>query len=176
MGKSVLNEAAMDQMRPKVTCRAYEEGAECRMPTSNTANSPIRVQCAQTEHGYALIRKVELYSFPTIYDNQYLALYRHIIYRWKALELNLKNIKTGDALILEVRPYWGIYDIWQCHVSNWNFQCLVSGLISIWHSTLPNIWGRHPTFWPPFMSPIYPNSMIVQIDRNLKTLMLWISW
>ncbi len=46
-----------------------------------------------------------------IYDNPYFALYRHIIYRWKALELNLKNINTGDAPLLEVRLYWGIYGI-----------------------------------------------------------------
>ncbi len=49
--------------------------------------------------------------FPTIYDNPYFALYRHVIYCWKALGLNLKNPKTGGALLLEVRPYWGIYGI-----------------------------------------------------------------
>ncbi len=52
--------------------------------------------------------KSRLTSFPTIYDNPYFALYRHIIYCWKALELNLKNVKTGDAPLLEVRPYYGI--------------------------------------------------------------------
>ncbi len=81
-----------------------------------TVNSLIRAQCTQTEHGCALICKVELKSFPTIYNNPYFALYRHVIYRWKALELNLKNLKTGDAPLLEVRPYWGIYGILLCKI------------------------------------------------------------
>ncbi len=41
--------------------------------------------------------------------NPYFALYRHAIYRWKALDLNFINLETGGALLLEVRPYWGIY-------------------------------------------------------------------
>ena len=45
---------------------------------------------------------------------------------WKALELNLKNIKTGDGPLLEVRPYWGIYGI-NCRKlgavhERWKFQ------------------------------------------------------
>ena len=76
-----------------------------------TVNSPIKAQCAQTQHRCALIWKVEVKSFPTVYDNPYFPLYRHVIYRWKALHLNLKDLKEGDAPLLEVRPYWGIYGI-----------------------------------------------------------------
>ncbi len=36
-------------------------------------------------------------------------VYRHVIYRWKALDLNFKDMKRGGAPLLEVRPYWGIY-------------------------------------------------------------------
>ena len=34
-----------------------------------------------------LFEKAELNSFPTVYDNPYFVEYRHVIYRWKALEL-----------------------------------------------------------------------------------------
>ena len=46
-----------------------------------------------------------------IYDSPYFAIDRHVIYRWKALGQYLKNLKTGGAPLLEVRPYWGIYGI-----------------------------------------------------------------
>ena len=44
-----------------------------------------------------------------VYDNPYFPLYRHVIYRWKALDPNFKDLKGGGAPLLEVRPYWGIY-------------------------------------------------------------------
>ncbi len=44
-----------------------------------------------------------------IYDNPYFPLYRHVIYRWKALDPNFKDLKGGGAPLLEVRPYLGIY-------------------------------------------------------------------
>ncbi len=46
-----------------------------------------------------------------IYDNPYFALYRLVIYRWRALELYLMILKTGGTPLLGVRPYWGIYSI-----------------------------------------------------------------
>ncbi len=91
----------------------------------NTVNSLIRAQCAQTQHRCALIWKVEVESFPTVYDNPYVPLYRHVIYRWKALDLSFKDLKGVGAPLLEVRPYWGIYgiSIFTPHVS------YVSGVI-----------------------------------------------
>ncbi len=76
---------------------------------SCTVNSPIRAQCAQTENACALIWKAQVKTFPTIYDNPYFALYSHVIYRWKAPELNLQNLKTGGEPLLGVHPYWRIY-------------------------------------------------------------------
>ncbi len=46
-----------------------------------------------------------------VYDNPYFPLNRHVIYRWKALELSFKDLKGVGAPLLEVRPYWGIYGI-----------------------------------------------------------------
>ncbi len=63
----------------------------------NTVNSPIRAQYAQTQHWCALIWKVVVESFPTVYDNPYFLLYMHVIYRWKALDLN--DERRGCALI-----------------------------------------------------------------------------
>ncbi len=49
--------------------------------------------------------------FPTVYDNSYFLLYKHVIYRWKALDPNFKDLKGAGAPLLEVHPYWGIYGI-----------------------------------------------------------------
>ena len=76
----------------------------------HTVNSPIRAQCAQPEQRCALIWKVEIKSFPTVYDNPILTLYRHVIYRWKALGLNF-NLQRRGAPLLGVRSNWRIYGI-----------------------------------------------------------------
>ncbi len=62
---------------------------------------PIRAQCTQTDQGCALIWKVEVESFPTVYDNPILALYSYVIYRWKALGVIFKNMNenTGAPLL-----------------------------------------------------------------------------
>ncbi len=84
---------------------------------SLTVNYPIRAQCAQAQHGCALNWKAGLKTFPTVYENPYFVEYRHVIYRWKALELIFKILKKRGALLLGVRPYWRIYGI---HVlTNW---------------------------------------------------------
>ncbi len=44
-------------------------------------------------------------------DNPVLVLHKHVIYRWKALELIFKDMKTGSAPLLGVRPYRRIYGI-----------------------------------------------------------------
>ena len=46
-----------------------------------------------------------------VYNIPIFAQSRHVIYRWKALELIFWDLKRGGALILGVRFYWGIYGI-----------------------------------------------------------------
>ena len=83
-----------------------------------TVNSPIRAQCGQAQHGCALKWKAGLKTFPTVYDNPCFVEYRHVIYRWKALELIFKVLKRGSAPLMGVLPYWRIYGMFKKRMIN----------------------------------------------------------
>ena len=73
-----------------------------------------------------------------VYDNPLLlALYKHVIYRWKSLELIWSDMKTGGAPFLGVCPYWGIcgisLSVLKCYLWNWETSMVIKMVtLSAW--------------------------------------------
>ncbi len=138
----------------------------------NTVNSPIRAQCAQTEHRCAPIWKVEVGSFPTVYDNPYFALYRHVIYRWKAFDLSLKDLNRVGAPLLEVRPYWRIYGSFSIFQLPFFMKSQVLGVIQLSRELSPGIHISSETYelFPPKMW--WPIKSVVSIFNTAQSFSL----